>query len=227
MSDYSLSLPPMSEPSLPILPPGPLPPPPQGLRPFQLRGARSQPQLPKSDSPLFKDGLFSRTLLDTTPPTVQLKCMQPVCDYSPKPHSMNYSSTSNYWTHYKSVHPEVAILYNQNMAQSSQSSQKGNAASFFTPRLSKPIESTTKAFQMKYRALLLDFVVSNNLALRIVDSQSYRRLIQHCNTSILSISKSTLVQDLDKTFLSAQSALKVELQEHIKLSGRILITTDA
>jgi hypothetical protein len=96
MSDYSLSLPPMSEPSLPILPLGPPPPLPQGLRPFQLRRARSQPQLPKSDSLLFKDGLFSCTLLDTTPLTVQLKCMQPVCDYSPKPHSINHSSTSNY-----------------------------------------------------------------------------------------------------------------------------------
>jgi hypothetical protein len=121
MSSSSLSLPPMSEPSLPILLLGPLPPP-QGLRAFQLRRARSQPQLPKSDSPLFKDGLFSRTLLDTIPPTVQLKCMQPACNYSPKPHSMDHSSTSNYWTHYKSVHPEVAILYNQNMARSSQSS---------------------------------------------------------------------------------------------------------
>ena len=54
----------MSEPSLPILPLGP-PPPLQGLRPFQLCRARSQPQLPKLDSPLLKDGLFSRTLLDT------------------------------------------------------------------------------------------------------------------------------------------------------------------
>ena len=135
----------MSEPSLPILPPGP-PPLLQGLRPFQSRHARSQPQLPKSDSPLFEDSLFSRTLLETTPPTVQLKCMQPACDYSPKPHSIEHSSTSNYWTHYKSVHPEVAILYNQNMARSSQSSQKENAASFFTPRLSKPVESTTEAF---------------------------------------------------------------------------------
>jgi hypothetical protein len=80
---------------------------------------------------------------------------------------------------------------------------------------------------MKYRALLLDFVVSNNLALCIVDSQSYCRLIQHYNASILSISKSTLVRDLDKTFLSAQSALKVKLQEHIKLGSCISITTNA
>jgi hypothetical protein len=156
--------------------------------------------------------------------------MQLGCKYSPKPQPLDHSITSNYWTHYKNVHPEIAMLYNQNAPQSlsSRSSlQQGNAASFFTPRLSKPKESTVEAFQTKYRALLLDFVVANNLALRIVDSQSHRRLIQHCNASILSISKSTLVRDLDKTFLSAQSALKVELQEHIKLGGRISITTDA
>ena len=61
----------------------------------------------------------------------------------------------------------------------------------------------------------------------IIDSQSHRRLIEHCNPSVLLISKSTLIRDLDKTFLSAQSTLKVELQEHIKLGGRISITTDA
>ena len=68
------------------------------------------------------------------------------------------------------------MLYNQNALQSlsSQSSlQQGNAASFFTLQLSKPKESTTEAFQTKYQALLLDFVVSNNLALCIVDSQFY------------------------------------------------------
>ena len=93
--------------------------------------------------------------------------------------------------------------------------------------MSKPIESTVEAFQTKFRALLLDFVVSNNLALRIVDSQSHCRLIQHCNASVISISKQTLIRDLDKTFLSAQNTLKVELQEHVKVGGRISITTDA
>jgi hypothetical protein len=85
--------------------------------------------------------------------------------------------------------------------------------------LSKPKESTVEAFQTKYQALLLDFVVSNNLALRVVDSLSHRRLIQHCNALVISISKQTLVQDLDKTFLSAQNTLKVKLQTHVKLSG--------
>ena len=73
---------------------------------------------------------------------------------------------------------------------------------------------------------MLDFVVLNNLALRVVNSQSYRRLIQHCNPTILTISTSTLNRDLDQTFIVAQNTLKAELQEHIKGGGRISITTD-
>jgi hypothetical protein len=60
-----------------------------------------------------------------------------------------------------------------------------------------------------------------------VDSKSHHRLIQHCNALVITISTSTLNQDLEKTFLIAQNALKFELQEHIKSGGRISITTDA
>ena len=226
MSDSSLSPAPISEPSLPILPPAPPSLQPQGLRPLQLRHTASVPRVPKSDSQLFSAGLFSRTLLDTTPLTIQLQCMQPQCKYTPKPQRLDHTITSNYWTHYKNAHPEIAALYKPQNFSSQSSSQTSNAATFFTPRLSKPIESTIEAFQTKFRALLLDFVVSNNLALRIVDSQSHRWLIQHCNASVISISKQTLIRDLDKTFLSAQNTLKVELQEHVKVGGRISITTD-
>jgi hypothetical protein len=158
MSDSSLSPPPMSEPSLPILPLAPPPPQPQGLglRHLQLHCTASRPRLPKSDSRLFIAGLFSRTLLDTVPSTVQLQCMQPQCKYAPKLQLLDYTITSNYWTHYKNAHPEIAALYNPNAQQSlssQSSSQISNAETFFTPRLSKPKVSTTQAFQTKYRAL--------------------------------------------------------------------------
>jgi hypothetical protein len=175
MSDSSLS-PPGSEPSLPAIQPTPFVQP-QGIHhPLQLRRTAQRPGLPKSDSILFIAGLFSCTLLDTTPATVQLHCLQPQCRYAPKPQRLDYTITSNYWTHYKNAYPEIAVLYNPNAPQSlssQSSSQTGNAATFFTLRLLKPKESTAEVFQTKYQALLLDFVVSNNLALRIVDSISY------------------------------------------------------
>jgi hypothetical protein len=133
MSDSSLSPPPMSEPSLPILPPAPPSLQPQGLRPLQLRHTASLPRLPKSDSQLFSAGLFSRTLLDTTPLTIQLQCMQPQCKYTPKPQRLDHTITSNYWTHYKNAHPEVAALYKPQNLSSQSSSQTSIAATFFTP----------------------------------------------------------------------------------------------
>ena len=93
MSDSSLSPPPMSEPSLPALPPTPFVQP-QGLSSLQFRAPK--PQLPKSDSVLFTASLFSRTLLDTTPATVQLHCLQPRYKYAPKPQRLDYTITSNY-----------------------------------------------------------------------------------------------------------------------------------
>jgi hypothetical protein len=77
-----------------------------------------------------------------------------------------------------------------------------------------------------YRALLLDFVVSNNLALCIIDSASYKRLINFYDLAIVIISTTTLERDLNKTFLSTQNSLKTELQEHVKGSSWISITID-
>jgi hypothetical protein len=158
MSDSSLSDVPPSEPSLPILPPTPFVPP-QGLQLRRIPVAKA-PNLSKSDSILFSAGLFSRTVLDTTPVTLQLRCLQPQCQYAPMPQPLNFTITSNYWTHYKHLYLELFKLYNPKIARepNSQASQasSSNASTFFTPRLSKPNTTTTEAFQTKYRALLLD-----------------------------------------------------------------------
>ena len=210
MSDSSLSLPPPSEPSLPTLQPL--------LSPtLQLRRTAQKPGLASTDSDLFTLGLFSRTLLETTPPTVQLRCLQPGCSYAPKPQLLSFNQTGNYWTHYYHVHPQVAKAVKPTLKSNSQGSSQGSqsyasgVAKHFTPRLSKPNANATEGFQTKYRALLLDFVVLNNLALQVVDSQSYQRLIQHCNLTILTISTSTLNRDLDQTFIIAQNTLKAKL----------------
>jgi hypothetical protein len=131
------------------------------------------------------------------------------------------------------MHLEIYIIHNPNHAiptkpQSSQTSlHASDIATLFTPQILQPIGLGTNALNHKYRALLLDFVVSNNLALHVVDSRSCHRLIQYCNPKILAISTSTLTRDLNKTFLSTQNTLKLELQEYIKGGGRISITIDA
>jgi hypothetical protein len=89
MSDSSLSPPPPSELSLPTLQPL--------LSPtLQLRYTTQKPRLASTDSDLFTLGLFSRTLLETTPPTMQLRYLQPGCPYTPKPQLLSFTQTGNY-----------------------------------------------------------------------------------------------------------------------------------
>jgi hypothetical protein len=96
MSDSSLSstpnspLPP-SEPSLPTLPPTPFVQP-IGLQSFLSQPIRShkKPSILESTLELFTTSLYSYTLLDTNPPTIQIRCLQPGCLYMPKPQLLSF-----------------------------------------------------------------------------------------------------------------------------------------
>jgi hypothetical protein len=96
MSDSSLSstpnspLPP-SEPSLPALPSTPFVQP-TGLQSFLAPPIRSRktPRMPETTSELFTTGLCSCTLLDTDPPTIQIRYLQPGCSYTPKPQLVSF-----------------------------------------------------------------------------------------------------------------------------------------
>lgn len=60
---------------------------PIGLQAFlsqPIRGHKA-PQMPKSTLELFTTSLCSRTLLETNPPTIQIRCLQLGCSYIPKP----------------------------------------------------------------------------------------------------------------------------------------------
>jgi hypothetical protein len=96
MSDSSLSSTPnstlpLSKPSLPALPPTPFVQP-TDLQSFLAPSVRSRktPRMPESTSELFTASLCSRTLLDTDSPTIQIRCLQPGCSYTPKPQLVSF-----------------------------------------------------------------------------------------------------------------------------------------
>ena len=90
-------------------------------------------------------------------------------------------STGNLMKHYEHLHPNIALNAQQHQQNSHASSDSSftTPSSFFAPRPRKPpigaIDNT------KYRELLLDFIVANNLALRLVESKEYRTLVEFLN----------------------------------------------
>ena len=160
----------LSSPTLP-----PLQPP--SITPLQSELPRRRAQLPVTNAYAFTHNLFSRTLLDTTPAKIQIRCMQPNCHYQPPNWSLQNQSTSNLIRHYEAHHQGIPTSLRKIPTSSSNSSE------FFTLRPHRPLPtpSTTPVDNAKYRRLLLDFVVANNLALRIVDTPEYQALVQFLN----------------------------------------------
>jgi hypothetical protein len=180
-------------------------------------------QLPQTQSVLFQHGLFSRTLLDDQPLKIQYTCLQPNCIYKPPPQSASaIATTSNLWTHLQRHHKQVYFSVKQTTpsSPSNSSTQSTSTTSFFQPRT--PIKPSSK-----YRDLLLNFVIQNNLALRVVESPSYSTMVQFLNPGTASISTQTLTRDLHKTFAINRHELEMELQRHIQTGARLSLTTDS
>ena len=72
------------------------------------------PQLPTTNSVLFTKNLFTRTLLNTDPPTVRYTCTQPQCKFFPKPAKLTGNPNINLWKHYYSSHPRIVAKYKGN-----------------------------------------------------------------------------------------------------------------
>jgi hypothetical protein len=177
--------------------------------------------MPPTSSKLFTKGLYRRELLDTRPPTIKIVCLQPGCRYSLPPQGLKQSSTGNLWRHYSIKHPTVSYaLKNDNSSASSSTS------SFFSPRplaIPKQLGSNPS----KYKELLLQFVVSNNLSIRLVKSYSFRELVQFLSPMTTAISARTIHRELQRQFSYHRGQLQLELNSHIIKGGRISITTDA
>lgn len=172
--------------------------------PFQqlvLIPVRLQPpgqMLPPTQSPLFTKELYSRVLLETNPLTIKVGCMQPGCGYSPtaQTHAQAAASTGNLWKHYSLKHRVIYDALKQK--KTAPSSQSSSASSFFEPRRPVTYEPRLTTNPAKYRELVLSFIVSNNLSLRIIESYSYCQLIQFLSPSVLSLSLRTLHRELQR-----------------------------
>lgn len=126
-----------------------------------------------TQSELFTKHLYLRVLLETSPLMVQVSCLQPDCKYSlaPQTQAQSTASTGNLWKHYNLKHKAIVYaLRNRTLTPSTQSS---SASLFFEPRRLPINEIQLVTNLAKYQELVLSFVVSNNLSLRIVESYLY------------------------------------------------------
>jgi hypothetical protein len=159
-----------SSPRLPALP----------LSGFSLPSSLPRPacRLPPTSAYIFTHNLFSRTILDSTPSIVQIRCLQTNCNYMPKPITLKVETIGNLIRHYKKHYPTIPTSTHSLIQLPS-----SDSPSFFIPRPRRPvlIPGLEPVDQVEYRRLLMDFIVANNLALSLVDSPEYQNLVEFLN----------------------------------------------
>ena len=74
--------------------------------------------------------------------------------------------------------------------------------------------------------LLINFIISNSLALRIVESISFRQLLEYCLSDIEMPSCQSMMRTMLSFYTEAQEAIKAILQEHLQDGSRLCLTGD-
>ena len=127
--------------------------------------------LPKTNAYIFTKGLYQRTLLDTTPRSVQYTCTQLGCVYSRRMETIQVVSTGNLIKHYNNSHKNIPT----SLAEEKQmETAKQEKPEFFRTYSSGSIDE-------RFRKLILHVIVSNNLPLSLVESPSFQLLISTLN----------------------------------------------
>ena len=132
-------------------------------------------QLPATHSTLFTKNLYSRTILRGSPNKMQYTCTQENCSYMPEAKPVSQNTTSNLWRHIELKHPAIfeASSKSTRKLKDKDDIRPQNRASmsrFFRPN---PQSTTTLVSSTKFRELLLAFIVTNNLPMRLVDKFSF------------------------------------------------------
>ena len=84
-----------------------------------------------------------------------------------------------------------------------------------------------QSYNQRYRVLLLEFIIKNNLSFSIVDQPETKALFSFISPNIKQIGSTTLMKDLKARYIEAEEVQHQKLQQHIELGGRIALTTDA
>ncbi|KAH6714619.1 hypothetical protein BKA61DRAFT_575348 [Leptodontidium sp. MPI-SDFR-AT-0119] len=199
---------------------------------------------PLDEAPLiFKEKLFSKTL-DTPKEnpedpknyrSVTIKCLFIGCRKTWYNQRV-YQSTSNYITHYRYSHKSYNIsrllsgLSNNNDTSDAESSQGSSTIldAFSQQRANKRKEPEKDLFNInKFKNLLLNFIISNNISFRAISSISFKELAFNLNDQVPPIYPAIIKEELNTLYLLKQNIIKEELREVITSNSGFSLTLDA
>jgi hypothetical protein len=139
---------------------------------------------------------------------MRVTCTQLNCDYD-QVYARKYEGTRNFTRYYTAKYPEIP--YSEKIERAQKGPDSKTSKGFFIPRETK---QSFESRDNKFKGLLLNFFIKNNLSFRVVDQQLFKDLIKYLYELKL-LSSRTLVRRLKKSFEKACLELKVKLLIHV------------
>jgi hypothetical protein len=204
-------------------------------RPRALTALDQEPTLPprhRHRAPPLKDTnafmftglhpLYSRHPINEDHSKMEIRCTQQDCTYT-KIINRSLSGTNNYQVHYRKQHPGIPTTKQEAIdAKEKRAQELGKSRVGFFDKPSKE-----QTHNERYRTLLLQWIIKNNLSFSIVDQPETKELFGFLNPSIKLVSRKTLMDDLKKRYTAGENTQRDFLIDHIEDGGRIALTTDA
>jgi hypothetical protein len=103
--------------------------------------------------------------------------MQPGCQYQKRKDTIRVVSTRNFIKHYNKLHKGIPTSFAKEKQLKKPEKEKEKDKPDFFRRYNTRTMSAAELF----RKLVLDVIVSNNLPLSLVESSSFRKLIETLN----------------------------------------------
>jgi hypothetical protein len=147
-------------------------------------------------------------------------CTQEGCTMVPKVVNRTLSGTNNYKTHYKQHHKSIPCTKEEADIRA-KAAQVKKSRTFWTAPMAE------QSHDQRYRILLLEFIIKNNLSFSIVDQPETKALLDFLSPNTKQVSSTTLMRDLKARYMEAEEIQHQKLQKHVESGGRIALTTDA
>ena len=123
----------------------------------------------------------------------------------------------------------IIIIDDSSATESSQASTTSTITDIFAKQRAakRPKTSEKEVFNIiKFKKLLLNFIIFNNLSFRSVTSQSFKELLFYLSKDIPSIYYKALKDDLIFFYKEKKFFIQEELNNNIKSNGSFFITLD-
>lgn len=190
--------------------------------PPHRRSKNKAPKLKETSSFLFtgKNPLYTRHIIEERHDMMLIKCSQLGCtDFQPKVINRSLSGTNNYKRHYEKFHPGIPTSEKEVRAMKLVR-KLAHGQNFFQK------DKAEQTVNQRFRTLLLEFIIKNNLSFSIVDQLETEQLLTFLSPTTTQISRRTLMKDLKARYEVGEELLHQKLLDHVEQGGRISLTTD-